>query len=88
MAPGPVTTGMTCFFACFAGCAATGIAKFLRGLAGIPVAGGTRKVFVLLAAGAGVKGSGFGFFIGFYGIAGCWLCNFRHLFTNRMVIIR
>jgi hypothetical protein len=83
-----MAAGVTCNFRGLAGSAATGIAEFLRGRAGIPVAGGTRKVFVLLATGAGVQGGGFVLFIGFYGIAGCWLCNVRHLFTNRTGIVR
>jgi hypothetical protein len=58
MAPGPVTAGVTCFFPCIAGSAATGIAKFLRGRAFLPVAGGTWNFFMLLSAGAGVQGRG------------------------------
>jgi len=54
-APGPVTTAVGLGIA---GSAATGSAEFQRGLAGIPVAGGTRKVLVLLAAGTGVEGRG------------------------------
>jgi hypothetical protein len=87
MAPGPVTATVLCNFRCLAGCAAAGIAKFLRGRAFLPVAGGTRKVFVLLSAGAGVQGGGFVLFIGFHGIAGCWLCTFWHLFTNRTGVV-
>jgi hypothetical protein len=88
MAPGPVTAAVLCNFRGLTGCAATGIAKFLRGLAGITVAGGTWKVIVLLSAGAGVQGSGFIPVIGFHGIIGRWLCNFRHSFTNRTGVVR
>lgn len=58
MAPGPVTAAVTCFPCSLAGSAATGIAEFLRGRAGIPVAGRTRNFFMLLSAGAGVQGGG------------------------------
>ena len=88
MAPGPVTAAVTCFFRGLAGSAATGIAEFLRGRAFLPVAGGTRNFFVLLAAGAGVQGGGFVLVSGFHGIAGCWLCSFWHLFTNRTGVVR
>jgi len=56
LAPGPVTAAVTCFFGRFAGCTAAGIAKFLRGRAFFPVAGGARVVLVGFAAGAGVFG--------------------------------
>jgi len=60
-----MAAGVTCNFRSLAGSTAAGIAEFLRGRAGIPVAGGTRKVFVLLATGAGVQGGGFVLVIGF-----------------------
>jgi hypothetical protein len=65
-----MAAGMTCNFRGFAGSAATGIAKFLRGRTGIPVAGGTRKIFVLLAASAGMQGGGFVLVMSFLGIIG------------------
>jgi hypothetical protein len=71
VAPGPVAAAVTCNFRSLTGSAATGIAEFLRGRAFLPVAGGTRKLFVLLAAGAGVQGDGFILVVGFHGIIGC-----------------
>lgn len=88
MAPWPVTAAVTCNSRSLAGSAATGIAEFLRGRAFLPVAGGTRKVFVLLAAGAGVQGGGFVLVIGIHGIIGGWFCIFRHSFTNRTGLVR
>jgi hypothetical protein len=88
MAPGPVTAAVACFLCGLAGSAAAGITKFLRGRAGIPVTVRTRDLFVLLAAGTGVQGGGFVLFIGFRGIAGCWLCVFGHSFTNRTGVVR
>jgi len=73
MATGPMAAAVTCFSPCIAGSAATGIAEFLRGRAGIPVTGGTRKVFMPLSASAGVQGGGFILVTGIHGIIGCWL---------------
>ena len=50
------------------GSAAAGVAEFLRGRAGIPVAGAFRNMLVSLAAGTGVQGSGFVFIVDFSGI--------------------
>jgi hypothetical protein len=79
---------VACFFGGLTGSAAAGISEFQGGRAGIPVAGGAREILVLLATGAGVQSGGFGLVIGFHGIVGRWLCIFRHLFTNRTVIVR
>lgn len=86
LASRPVAAAGTCSFCSRAGSAATGIAEFQIGRAGIPVAGGTREFLVLFSAGAGVQWSGFLFMAGFCGIIG--LCLFWHLFTNRTVTAR
>jgi hypothetical protein len=88
LAPGSVTAAVTCLFGGLAGSAAAGISEFQGGRAGIPVAGGTRNVLVLLTAGAGVQGGGFVLVIGFHGIIGRWFCIFRHSFTNRTGVVR
>jgi hypothetical protein len=88
LAPGPVTAAVTCNFRRLTGSAAAGISEFQGGRAGIPVAGGTRNVLVLLTAGAGVQGGGFVLVIGFYGIIRRWFCIFRHSFTNRTGVVR
>jgi hypothetical protein len=81
-------TAVACFFGSLTGSAAAGISEFQGGRAGIPVAGGAREIFMLLAAGTGVQGGGFVLVIGFRGIVGRWLCIFRHSFTNRTGIVR
>jgi hypothetical protein len=88
MAPGPVTAAGTCRFAGLAGSAAAGITELQGGRAGIPVAGGTRNFFVLLTAGAGMQGGGFVLVFGFFGVIGCGLCAFWHVFTNRTDVVR
>jgi hypothetical protein len=67
MAPGTVAAAGTCNFSGLAGCAAAGVAEFQVRCAFLPVAGGTRKFFVLLTAGAGVQGGGFVLVVGFLG---------------------
>jgi hypothetical protein len=76
------------FFCGLTGTAAAGISEFQVRRAGIPVAGGTRNFFVLLAAGTGVQDSGFVLVAGFSGISGFWLCIVWHWFTNRTVAVR
>jgi hypothetical protein len=71
MAPGPMATAVTCLFCGLAGSAAAGIAEFQGGRAGIPVAGGSRNLLVLLTACAGMEGGGFFVVVGFLGIGGC-----------------
>jgi hypothetical protein len=56
LAPGPVAAAVTCFCVGFVGCAATGIAKFLRGRAFLPVAGCSSPVPVLFATCTGMQG--------------------------------
>ena len=75
-------------FRSIVGFAATGIAKFLWGRAGIPVAGGVWSVQVSFTAGTGMQISGFSLGMGFDGIVGCGLCFFWHEFTNRTVAVR
>jgi hypothetical protein len=88
LASRPMAAAVTRNFRGLAGCTATGIAEFQGGRAGIPVAGGTREILVLLAAGAGVQGSGFVLLIGFHGIIGFGFRIFKHSFTNRTVAVR
>jgi hypothetical protein len=83
-----MAAAVTCNLRGLTGCTATGIAKFLRRCTGITVAGRTREILMLLAAGTGVQGGGFVLLIEFHGIIRRWFCIFRHSFTNRTVAVR
>jgi hypothetical protein len=60
------------------GSAAAGIAKFFRGRAGFPVAGGARAVPVLLAAGAGMQRDILFFVTGCRTVVVCCVCAVWH----------